>query len=423
MHLSQDNKHYKKSACFVIRSIAKHGEKQASAVAESGVVPMLVQTLNVFDPSVKEAACWALGFIGRHSPELAETVTAAGSVPLLAMCYKEPEMTLRRIAVSTLSDLAKHSESVAAQIVATGIIPQLVADIESPDAGLKRQVTSCLSHVAKHSMEFGDLLAKLEAIPKSISALKDTGEWVRKNACALLREISKHSESLATQLVMSGGIAGLTEYLLDSDSHPGGRLPAIMTLGYICSVSETLAMAVVGGEAIQLVDRALIEDPEEPVKTACVWTLSQIGKHSPEHAKAVVHSLPKIIAIAFHPESSDDLKEKAKEAFKAIVSNITDTIRLEPLLTESPKRFLKYIVRQFAKVLPNDTEGRKHFVTSGCLQRVLQITKGEEDEKLIHAVQNLKVQFPPDIVSYFSPDYSTELIKKMDDFIPPKLST
>jgi 3-methyladenine DNA glycosylase AlkD len=406
----------------VVRSIAKHGEKQASAVAESGLIPMLVQTMNVYDPSVKEAACWALGFIGRHSAELSEAVAAAGAIPLLAMCYKEPEMTLRRIAVSTLSDLAKHAESVAAQVVSTGIVPQLVADIESHDAGLKRQVTSCLGQIAKHSMEFADILAKQDTITKSVSALKDTGEWVRKNACALLREISKHSESLATQLVMSGGIAGLTEYLIDSDTHPGSRLPAVMTLGYICSVSETLAMAVIGGDAIPLVDKALIEDPEETVKSACVWTLSQIGKHSPEHAKAVIHSLPKILAAAMHAESSDDFKEKAKEAFKAIVSNITDTIRLEPLLDESPKRFLKYIVRQFAKVLPNDMEGRKHFVTSGCLQRVLQVTKGEEDEKLVHAVQDLKAQFPPDIVSYFSPDYSIELIKKLDDFIPPKLS-
>ncbi len=418
-HLNQDNKHFKKTACFVFRCIAKHGERQAQAVVDAGALPGLVSALKILDSSVKEAACWALGFIARHSSSLAETMVSCGALALLVLCSKEPEMTLRRIAVSTLSDTVKHTELLARNLVELEVLPQLVSDLDNSDSGLRRQVTSCLYQIAKHSPDLADGLARLDAIPKAIGLLRDTSEPVRKNACMLLREISKHNESLATQLVMAGGIVGITEYLKDNEN----RLAAIMTLGYIASVSETLGMAVVSAGSVPLVDSTLLNDPDEHVKNACVWCFSQIGKHSAEHAKSVVQALPKIIAVSIHPDASDELKDKAKNSFKSIIANVNDLAKLEPLILESPRTFLKYIIRQLAKVLFNNTEGRKHFVTAGHLQQILQMTRNEDDEKILQAVNELKSIYPNEVVSYFSPDFSEELIKKLDEFTPVNQSS
>jgi len=417
-HLKADNKHFKKACLFVYRSLAKHGEEQAKSILDNDAISEIVDSLNFLDASVKEAACWAIGCMGKPTAALSNAVIAAGAIPLLVTCYKEPELTLRRVALSALSDLIKYDENQARKLYEAEVIPSIVRDIENPDPGMRRQALSCLYQLAKHSTDLASDITRLDAIPKVILALQDSNEGIRKNACTLLREISKHNDTLATLIVTSGGLAGFAEYL-NSKENSTHRLPAIMALGYISTVSETLAMACISSAVIPLIDAAIIGDSDDTVKASCAWTLSQIGKHSPEHARAVIDSLPKIVALFLHLNTSDDTKDRAREAFKAIVSNVTDTSRLEPILRACPPRLLKYVIRQFAKVLPNDAEGRKHFVTSGSLQHIQSI-KAETDEKLSSAIQDLKSVFPPEVVSYFSPTYSEEIMRKLDDFVPPQ---
>ena len=71
---------YKKSACFVLRAVAKHSVELARTVIESGGLNALVLCLEEFDPNVKESAAWAIGYVARHSPELAQSVVDAGQL-------------------------------------------------------------------------------------------------------------------------------------------------------------------------------------------------------------------------------------------------------------------------------------------------------------------------------------------------------
>ena len=70
--LSEQNRYYKKSAAFVLRSVAKHSPQLAQAVVDAGAVDQLVGCLEEFDPGVKEGAAWALGYIARHNADLAQ---------------------------------------------------------------------------------------------------------------------------------------------------------------------------------------------------------------------------------------------------------------------------------------------------------------------------------------------------------------
>lgn len=45
---------------------------------------------------------------------------------------------------------------------------------------------------------------------------------------------------------------------------------------------------------------------------------------------------------------------------------------LQPLLRDSPVKVQKYVLRQFAQLLPHDVEARRAFVQSGGLQ-LLQV--------------------------------------------------
>ena len=72
-------------------------------------------------------------------------------------------------------------------------------------------------------------------------------------------------------------------------------------------------------------------------------------------------------------------------------------------------------MRQFGKVLPNDLGARKAFVQSGSLQRIQQI-QAESGSKLAQFVADVNALYPPEVVSYYSPQYPELLLKKVDEF-------
>merc|ERR1711964_241884 len=107
--------------------------------------------------------------------------------------------------------------------------------------------------------------------------------------------------------------------------------------------------------------------------------------HSPDHARALAEAdvLRRLLAVYLHQDSSEDLKTKAKRALKSVVQKCTHLPALEPLLQESPPNILKYVVQQFAKVLPHDLQARRSFVQSGGLQKIQEVkAEGVEAARL-----------------------------------------
>ncbi|KAJ1484166.1 sperm associated antigen 6-like protein [Baffinella frigidus] len=375
--LSEKNRFYKKAAAFVLRAVAKHSPQLAQAVVDSGALDALVGCLEEFDPSVKEAAAWALGYIARHNAELAQTVVDAGAVPLLVLCVQEPELTLKRISACALSDISKHSPELAQAVVDAGAVAYLAPLIQSVDGKLKRHVCACLAQIAKHSVELAEVVVEAEIFPKILTCLKDVDTQVRKNSATCIREIAKHTPELARLIVNAGGVTAIVDYV--NETRGNARLPGIMTLGYISAFSETL--------------------PEDHIKAASAWSLGQIGRHSPDHAKALaVHNvIGRLLAVYLNEDSSEDLKTKAKRAMKSVIQKCIHLEALEPLLSDAPRNILKYLVHQFAKVLPKNMDARKAFVTSGGLKKIQEI-QAEPGSKLREYIDQINVCYPEEIV-------------------------
>merc|ERR1711920_377604 len=359
----------KKAAAFVLRAVSKHSPHLAQAVVDSGALEALVACLEEFDPSVKEAAAWALGYIARHSKDLAQTVVDAGAVPLLVLCFQEPELTLKRISASALSDICKHSPELAQNVVDAGAVSLLAKDISHSDAPLKRQVCSCLAQIAKHSVDLAEVVVEAEIFPRILHCLKDIDEFVRKNAATCIREIARHTPDLAKLIVDAGGVAAMVDYI--SEARGNNKLPGIMAVGYISAFSETLALAVAEADVLR-----------------------------------------RLLAVYLHQDSSEDLQTKAKRALKSVITKCTHLPALEPLLQEAPPNILKYVVQQFAHVLPNDLNARRSFVQSGGLQKIQEV-KAEVGSKLHDYIDEINMLYPPEIVLYYSPNYAETLLKKM----------
>lgn len=443
--LSEQNRFYKKAAAFVLRAVAKHSPELAQSVVDSGALSSLVSCLEEFDPGVKEAAAWALGYIARHNGDLAQAVVDSSAVPLLVLCVQEPELSLRRIAGSALSDIAKHSPELAQSVVDANTIAFIAPLLANPDAKLRRQVCSALSQIAKHTVDLAETVVDGEIFPNVLNCLKDVDGYVKKNAATLICEIAKHTPELAQLIVNSGGIAAVVDYV--NDSRGNARLPGIMTLGYISAFSETLALAVIVAKGVPPLAHALVTETEEHIKAACSWSLGQIGRHSPDHAKTLADNavLPKLLKVltAANESGEDvgaDLKTKTKRALKCILEKTLHLEALEPLLShQTPTNILKYVVGQFAKILPHDVAARRAFVTSGGLQRIQEISasygggpngqvfNGSNQThqnnallgtKMGEYIRTINECYPEEIVRYYSPGYSATLLEKIEEYNP-----
>jgi len=418
--LAEQNRFYKKAAAFVLRAVAKHSPQLAQAVVDCGALDALVVCLEEFDPGVKEAAAWALGYIARHNTQLAQAVVDSGAIPLLVLCIQEPELALKRIAASALSDICQHSAELAQTVVDAGAIAHLAQMILNPDAKLRRQILSALAQISKHSVELAELVVEAEVFPGVLTCLKSDDAYVVKNTATLMREIAKHTPELAQLIVNAGGVAAIVDMLSSSPHKQGSvRLSAIMMLGYVAAHAEKLAMAVIVSRAVNQLAIALAEEKEDHVKAAAAWSLGQVGRHSPEHSKAVAvaNVLPRLLHLYLNENSSDDLQLKSKKALKNILQKCTHLPALEPLLHDAPPDILKHVIAQYSKVLPHDAKARRLFTTSGGLKKVQEMT-AEEGSELSQHIAAVRRCFPDEILKYYSPNYNEQLLETLESFNP-----
>jgi sperm-associated antigen 6 len=415
--LAEQNRFYKKTASYVLKCIAKHSPELAQAVVDAGALDALAGCLLEFEPSVKESAAWALSFISRHNGELAQSVVDSGAIPHLVLCLQEPELALKRIAASCLGEIAKHSAELAQIVVDAGAVSVLAPLIQHTDAKLKRQVCSTLSQIAKHSVDLAEVVVEAEIFPKIYHCLRDSDRTVRKHAATCIREIAKHTAELAQLIVNTGGHGALIDYITDIKGD--ARVAGITALGYIGTFSETLALAIIVGQGLVPLKDALVNEPEDYVRAAAAWTLGQLGSHSPDHAKAlaVADIYRRLVDVCADEKSPADLQLKAEKALAKSVLKCTHLQALEPLVHSAPPRVSKYVVQQFAKVLPNQPKARKSFVQSRCLARVQEIESdgGDLANELQEHIEVIKNCFPQDVVQYYAPNYSETLLQQLDD--------
>lgn len=100
-----------------------------------------------------------------------------------------------------------------------------------------------------------------------------------------------------------------------------------------------------------------------------------MGGHSADHARAMAEAdVPShLLAVYKYPESSEELKKKSKKALKQILQMCSYLQALEPLISEAPHDILQYVLHQFAKTLPNDTDMKKNFILSEGLKKIQEI--------------------------------------------------
>jgi HEAT repeat protein len=411
--LSNQNRFFKKAACFVLKAVAKHSPALADDVVKSGALEPLVKCLEEFDPTVKESAAWALGYIAKHNSSLAHQVVEARAIDSLILCLGEPEIALKRAAAQTLSYICQHSDQLAQPVAENGL-DTITFFLNYKDTILKRNICMLLGNITKHSIELANqVMTKLGNPQKLLSCLKDNDDTVKKNAAYCICEIVNKSQENASSIVAAGGAAILVEFITNIKGEP--RLYGILTLGFIAAFKEELAASVIKARAISQLRDALETETHPHIKAAACYALGHIGRHSPAHAKEVADAnvLSHMLFYYKSPDSSTDLKEKAKKALKKIIEQCSHLTALEPLMHAADEKILKHILNQYAKHLKNNLSEKKLFVQNGGLEK-LQELKSKVSESLKEKIIMINEYYPADIVQYYSPDYAATLLRKLE---------
>ncbi|KAJ3189122.1 Sperm-associated antigen 6 [Gaertneriomyces sp. JEL0708] len=469
-HSEEGNRYTKKSFTFILRSIARHSATLAQAVVSAGALPPLLSCLEEFDPGVREGAAWALGYIARHNTDLAKTVVEAGVIPLLVLALREPHLPLKRISASALSDIAKHHTDLAQAVLESGAVEILVGllDASGNDRKLKKVALNALAGVAKWSVDGAEGVVEGGGFGEGgggvIGCLTDVDAGVRKAAAGVCCEVAKHSVELSQLLISTTTLPPLIAYLHTFTQPNAGTanitaaLPGILCLGYISAWSESCALAVIVAKGVpalvEVLDSVMQNNSKEgeSLKAATAWSLSQIGRHSPDHAKAVNDHgvLLKLLQLYSATTSqSPDLQTKLSRSLRTLLSHTLSPHHLSPLLQlATPQPILKYVLLQYSKILPHDVGARRAFVVEGGLGRVQEIAikyrnKGGEDEsdkeakqdegdeefkpstgiegslfgtKMGEYIRTINDCYPEEIVRYYTPGYGVELLEKIDEY-------
>jgi len=415
--LSNQNRFYKKAACYVLRAVAKHSPQLANDIVQSGALEPLIANLNEFDCSVKESAAWALGYIAKHSGYLANQIVEAKAVENLILCLHEPEVSVKRAASQTLTYICQHTNELALKVAESGL-DVITFYLTSNDTQLKRNICLLLANIAKHSIDLANLVWANLPDPKILLAcLMDPDLTVKKNTAYCISEIVNKGQENAMSIVNIGGLGILVNFIATTKGE--SRLHGIVSLGFIASHNEKLAEAIIDCKGVHFLREALETEKSPQIRAAACFALGHIGKHAPKHARNV--SEEQVLSLMIYNfvdhESTEDLKKKSKRAIKKIIANCNYLPSLEPLLKIAPPKIMKQILEQYEKHLKNEREYKKEFVNSGGL-RILQELKADvnfpEPLKLKIAKIN-KENYHEELVNFYSPEFRQKMDKKLED--------
>ena len=185
-------------------------------------------------------------------------------------------------------------------------------------------------------------------------------------------------------------------------------------------------MTIISNRGVEPIKNTLVSTSNVELQVQCAEALKEIGKHSPDHAKALAELgiLQTLLQLYLNKQAllatsdDDDFDERkkpepqtsCKRALKAIIRECSYLPALYPLLQYAPEKILKYVCAQFAVSLANNPEAKKQFIQSGAFQQI-QCIERKAQSKLDESIKNVNEHFPDDMVEFYSPGYEEKLFE------------
>jgi hypothetical protein len=446
--LETNNKFYKKAACYVISSVAKHNKELAQKVVEGGSIKFLVACLEEYDPSVKETAAWALMNIAEKSKELAMEIEKAKAIDSLISCLQEPEITIKRVAIKTLSYIAGHSDYLANQVANDSNLNIILYYLVLKDTALKRQILLCLGNLAKNSKEVAGRI--INGINDGLlsECIKGKDINCQKNALVLVNEIAKKTQEHAQILSTKIKTEVFVNYIFENSGEQ--RLCGIPILTTLASYNKDHASNIISLRGHEALAISLYTESDQKVISAACVAIANLSKYSAELTNEMsknlvigrdnfqrVYNIPyKLLEYSvFKKDNWDDfkkdedrklaienyheIKETAKYALDNIIDYTSNIDTVLPLLEEPPfsnidkslyESILVRVVRKIRDLLNDNKIYKRDFFKNKSLKKIIDLKKTYKSIK--DELVAFNEFYPPEIINFFSEDYEKELLRR-----------
>ena len=87
---------------------------------------------------------------------------------------------------------------------------------------------------------------------------------------------------------------------------------------------------------------------------------------------------------------------------------------LEPLIPVAPEKILKHILNRYVICLKDNKEAKRNFVNGG-LQKLQEI-KVKASGPIQQLISDINSYYDDAIIKYYSPDYASNLLNKIDNY-------
>lgn len=430
--LESNNKFYKKAACFVISSVARHSEDLAVKVVQGGAIRFLVSCLEEYDPSVKESAAWALGYIARHSKELATEIVNAKAIDFLILCLQEPEINIKRVAIQTLSNIARHSETLSKSVADKDNLNIILYYLVLKDTALKRQILLCLGNLAHHSSDVAYSIINGINIQHLEECITGKDVTCQKNALVLLDEIAKKRSELAS---ITSTKMKLEVFIRFIEDHPGEpRLFGIPIISTLASYEKVQAESIIKLDGHKALALTIYTEKNEKILSLACLALSNLSKHNADLTNQIatdlfitgkdkherVYNVPyKLLELCVDINSSPELKGTSYQALENIIKFCSFIPALVPLLDKPNfhgvdedifEKILVEVIRKLKELLVDNKQYKKEFIKNKTLKKIIELKKYYKSIKdELHAFSEF---YPQEIINYFSEDYEQQIKEK-----------
>ncbi|XP_008185595.1 sperm-associated antigen 6-like isoform X3 [Acyrthosiphon pisum] len=421
--IASENKSYKKNSMKLIRNLSKH-LSSCSEMILSGCdgIHAILTCMKDSDVLVREVALQAISSIAGQDPSISVLIISSGILPQIVQSLKEERHNFKLHALSTLSEIAKHNQKLAKKIVDMNTLPKAIIFLSTnytTEIKLQASALALIKNIAKHSLTLTETVIESNIFPEVLLLMAHPDESIRYNSADVVYEVVKHSVEISKMIVTTGGIVSLLNIILNSKEYPS--TPAILALGYISSMSPSLAMAVINSKVLKHLTAVLKSDTDNDcLKAGTAWTLEMIGQHGAKHSKSVFdcNAVSAMIDVYIDTSPTREAHHKCKSAIQIILSKCEDFAALEQLLTPStPIKIMPHILLKMSKMLTKSFKARRIFIKRGHL-KMIQNLKPEINSHLYHVIKSVNCCFPETILQMVSGDIPESILKKLDKYVP-----
>lgn len=301
----------------VRRRLSRAQDPPTQEAVDAGLIPLMVQYLQLEDPKLQFEAAWVLTNIASGDAEQTAAVVHQGAVPALAQCLVSPELDVREQAAWCVGNILGDSPQLRDHALQYNLLPSMLQLIVLAEQSGQAKVSALRNATWAFSNVFrgkpGPPLDVVQpALPYVAQLMHHADSEVKTDCLWACSYVCDGGDDKIDAFLATGALPNVVAHL----GHHDWKVvqPALRAVGNVAAGQDRHTSAVLEcGVLAQL--GQLLERPKPSIRKEAVWLLSNVTAGTRDQVQAVLdHKLfPAVVAKA-----KEDCTDVRKEALWAL---------------------------------------------------------------------------------------------------------